>query len=136
MSSSAEENGGWVPADQVQQMIEDALARHQQTTGPVQGSASADQVQQMIEQALARQAEQYQTQLDAMAQSMRGQVVTFIPHNGGGKGTDIAETWSMYEQSLAHAADAEKVAAALAAPRTDQRAPAFAAESMFPSVHG
>lgn len=69
------------------------------------GSISVEQAQAMIDQALARQAEGFQSQINQMAASLRGNVVTFIPYHGGGHGTDIAETWSQYEQTKAQAAD-------------------------------
>ena len=129
MSNSSEESGGWIPADQVQQMIADALAQHQSAAG-APGTASSDQVQAMIDQALARQAAGYQEQLNQMAASLRGQVVTFIPEHGGGPGTEIAPTWSQWEQTKAQeAADAKAAGAASAVHET------VTSHGMFPPVH-
>src|SRR5258708_38967644 len=45
-----------------------------------------------------------QVQLDEARKAAAGAPVTFVPEHAGGPGTEIAETWSAWEQSLAHAA--------------------------------
>lgn len=105
---SVEQPSGWVTADQAAQMVADALAQHQQTAA---GSISAEQAQAMIDQALARQAEQHNAAIQQMAESLRGNVVTFTPEHGGGPGLEIAPTWSQWEQTQArNAAEAERAA--------------------------
>lgn len=101
---------GWKTDDQVQAMIDQALAKQAETYAAASsspGSISAEQAQAMIDQALARQAEAHNAALQQLADSLRGQVISLIPHNGGGPGTVIAETWSQAEQTAAHAADAQ-----------------------------
>lgn len=51
---------------------------------------------------------QQQATIEAMQQSVRGSVPTFTPEHGGGTGLDIAETWSQWEQEMAHAEAEEK----------------------------
>jgi thioredoxin-like negative regulator of GroEL len=110
---AGDQYSGWVPADQVQQMIDQALQQHASTANEAAaGSISAEQAQAMIDQALARQAEAHNSAMQALAESMRGTVATFVPRNAGGPGTEISETWSQYEQTQAHAADAAATAEA------------------------
>jgi len=46
-----------------------------------------------------------QAQLDSAHRSMAGTTPALIPYHAGGPGTEIAETWSAWEQYLAHMAD-------------------------------
>jgi len=111
----------WLTVEQAQQMATDAaqaavteaLAQHaaaQEATPS--GSITAAQAQAMIDQALARQAEAHNEAIRQMASSLRGSVVTFVPYHAGGPGTEIAETWSQWEQTLARQADDAKALAA------------------------
>lgn len=113
MSEQPQEVPGWKSDDQVadivQKAVQDALAQHS-AAGGAPGSISADQAQAMIDQALARQAEAHNAAMQQLAESMRGNVISAVPHNAGGIGTDIADTWSAFDQAQAHAADAAKLA--------------------------
>lgn len=96
----------YLTAEQAQQMVTDALAQAQEAhAATASGSITVAQAQAMIDEALARQAVSHQESIKALAASMRGSVVTFVPHNAGGPGTEIAETWSAWDQAQAHAAD-------------------------------
>lgn len=109
--STPQEVPGWVPTDQVQQMIDAAIAQYAasqpapaQHEAPTQEQIDA-QIQRAIDTALAQQAEVHNKQLEALSASLRGQVQTYVPHNAGGVGTEIHDTWSQWEQEQAHAAD-------------------------------
>lgn len=62
---------------------------------------TADQVEALINSRLADLAEGHNQQLRQLADSLRGQVITFIPDHAGGVGNEIAETWSQAEQQKA-----------------------------------
>jgi hypothetical protein len=114
---SSPEQPQWLTAEQAQQMVADALAQAQEqhaASSNSAGSITVEQAQAMIDQALARQAEAHNDAIKALGASMRGSVVTFVAHNAGGPGTEIADTWSAWDQAQAHAADeaARKEAAA------------------------
>lgn len=113
MSEQSQEVPGWKSdaqvADIVQKAVQDALAQHS-AAGEASGSISAEQAQAMIDQALTRQAEAHNAAMSQLADSLRGSVISLVPHNAGGPGTEIAETWSAFDQAQAHAADAAKLA--------------------------
>lgn len=97
----------WYTAEQMQEAISAALAQHAETQAAqqqAQGTISADQVQALIDSALAKQAEAHNAHLQALAASMRGSVASMVPEHSGGDGTEIAETWSQWEQERAYAA--------------------------------
>jgi hypothetical protein len=105
---------GWLTAEQADQMVANAvasaLAQHQ-SSQQASGSITADQVQGIVNEALARQTEAHQQELQTLMASLRGSVVTYIPEHAGGPGTEIAATWSQYEQTKAQqAAEAAKAA--------------------------
>lgn len=111
---SSPEQPVWMTAEQAQQMVTEALAQHQEAAAAgAGGTISADQVQAIVDQALARQAESHNTQLQGLMASLRGSVATFVPFHSGGNGTEIADTWSQYEQTRARAADEAALAAAV-----------------------
>ncbi len=92
---------GWVS----QQDHDAALARAQT------GALTPESVQAMIDEQLASMRAEHaqeiagiQVQLDEARKAAAGAPVTFVPEHAGGPGTEIAETWSAWEQSLAHAA--------------------------------
>lgn len=101
---------GWVPTDQVQAMIDAAVAHAMQN--PVNGGLTAEQVQQQISDALAAQKVSHDAELAALYESLRtsGQI-SYIPTHGAGPGSDVADTWSQYEQQRAYAADEARRAA-------------------------
>lgn len=115
MTDSSQAVPGWVPEGQVGQIVQEAIAAYV-ASQPQQasGSVSADDMKRTVEEALARQAEAHSKQIETLMQSMRGNVVTLTPHNSGGPGSELAETWSYAEQTAAHAADeaARKASAA------------------------
>jgi hypothetical protein len=59
-------------------------------------------IQQSVQAALAQQAQQHAEELAAVRQTL-APVLTTVPENGGGPGTQIAETWSLAEQTEANA---------------------------------
>lgn len=112
MSGPAE----YYTAEQTQQLINEAIQNalqnqaheHEQASA---GSVSASQVQAIVDEALARQADAHNAQIEALAQSLRGSVLTFIPDHAAGQGTQIEPTWSQYEQGQAkQRAEAEAAA--------------------------
>jgi hypothetical protein len=140
---SESDQGGWVSVEQAQQMAADAARaavesmqqQHTASTVGASGSISVEQAKALIAEALARQNEAHTKALQDMAASLRGNVVTFVPHNAGGPGTEIAETWSAWEQSLAIKADDEKRQAAAREAETERQQHSDALDSLFPSVH-
>jgi predicted house-cleaning NTP pyrophosphatase (Maf/HAM1 superfamily) len=106
----------WLTAEQAQQMVADALAHAAAQAAasaiPAEGTLTAAQVQAIVDEALARQAETYNTQIEQLAASMRGNIITFIPKHAGGHNTSIAETWSQLDQQRAYAADEAALLAA------------------------
>lgn len=56
-----------------------------------------------VEKALAAQDKAHQEQMQTLRESLAGggSVVTAVPGNSGGPGTDVQETWSLYDQQLA-----------------------------------
>jgi hypothetical protein len=150
--SESDSSAGWVTTEQAQQMaaeaaqqaVQQALQQHASAAAPASstGSISAEQAQAMIDQALARQAEAHNKAIADLSASLRGSVQTFIAHNGGGLGTEIAETWSAFEQAAANKADQDARDEA-AKPKEDVLAPAaytspqsLGGVPLFPSVHG
>lgn len=129
----------WMTAEQAQevarQAVADALAQHQSSSGAgVSGTITAAQARALIDEALARQAEQHQEDIKSLAASLRGSVVTYVPYNAGGPGTEIAETWGAYDQALAHAADdARRQQAAAEIKKEKDSQPTL--DSLFPSVN-
>src|SRR5260221_10365029 len=76
-----------------------------------QGALTPESVQAMIDEQLASVRAEHaqeiagiQVQLDEARKAAAGAPVTFVPEHAGGPGTEIAETWSAWEQSLAYAA--------------------------------
>jgi hypothetical protein len=55
-----------------------------------------------------------QAALDAAHRSMSGTIPALVPLHAGGPGTEIAETWSAYEQAREHALDAAELEEAAA----------------------
>jgi hypothetical protein len=105
----------WFTGEQVQEAIAEALRQHAaeqaaNASESAQGTVSVEQVQGLINAALAEQAEAHNKTLQALAASMRGSVASLVPEHSGGEGTEIAETWSAYEQGLAKAAAEAKAA--------------------------
>lgn len=77
---------------------------------------SADDVQRMIDGQLAKRDEEHQSQLDALearSDHLQAQLdaaqanavpLSSVPEHSGGNGTEIAPTWSQYDQERSHAA--------------------------------
>lgn len=109
----------WYTEDQakalIDQAVANALSQHAETQAAQQqstGSLSASQVQAIVDEALSRQAEAHNAAMQALSASMRGSVASLIPEHSGGAGTEVADTWSQYEQELSHAASEAKLRAA------------------------
>lgn len=60
-------------------------------------------VQAMIDEALTKSEEKHTEELDALRQSLTNTPSSAVPDHGGGVGTKIHDTWSMFEQELARA---------------------------------
>lgn len=89
--------------EQVQDLITRALHAHSQQSAA--GYANSDEVQRAINEALTRQQSQYEAHIAGIRAEMdtlRGAGVSeaTVPEHAGGPGTEIAETWSQYEQEL------------------------------------
>ncbi len=76
-----------------------------------QGALTPESVQAMIDEQLASVREEHaqeiagiQVQLDEARKAAAGAPVTFVPAHAGGPGTEIAETWSAWEQAQSYAA--------------------------------
>lgn len=77
---------------------------------------TAEQLADFVRAELAKERESHQkemdsvkAQLDAMAASIAGTVPTLIREHGAGLGTAIHDTWSQFEQDMAHQhAEAER----------------------------
>lgn len=65
-----------------------------------QESFTQADVQAMIEAALAKSEEKHAEDLDALRQSLTNTPTSAVPEHGGGVGTKIHQTWSMFEQEL------------------------------------
>jgi len=79
----------WVSADDVQKMIDAQLDK-----------VRSDHEAQIAE--LSAKSDQLQAQLDAARAS--AVPITSVPEHSGGPGTEIAPTWSQYEQEKSRAA--------------------------------
>jgi hypothetical protein len=105
--SSPAQVPGWVPEEQVQQMIDAAIAQYASSNpAPAASGITQEQIDAQIRAALDAQAETHSKQIESLIASLRGNVVTLIPEHSGGKGTEIAPTWSQYEQEQARKAAA------------------------------
>jgi hypothetical protein len=135
--SESDSSAGWVTTEQAQQMaaeaaqqaVQQALQQHASAAAPASSTGSIS-------------AEAHNKAIADLSASLRGSVQTFIAHNGGGLGTEIAETWSAFEQAAANKADQDARDEA-AKPKEDVLAPAaytspqsLGGVPLFPSVHG
>jgi hypothetical protein len=82
------------------------------TPKPDATPASIDvaQVRALIADALAAQQEKHDTEtaglkatVEALQRSMAGTIPVLVREHGGGVGTNVEQTWSLYEQEVAHA---------------------------------
>lgn len=93
----------WVTAEEAQAREDAARAESASSqTGPTQEQIDA-QINDAINRALEQQNAKHQEEMDRLLASMRGSVITLVPDHSAGPGTEVAETWSQFEQEQSRA---------------------------------
>jgi hypothetical protein len=135
----AENETQWLSAEQAQEMVSQAVnSALEQHSVNSSASVTSEQIQEQISKALATQDEKHAKEIARLMESIRGNVLTFIAEHGGGPGTEIADTWSQFEQHRAYLADeADRALSTRTATEKDPPAETRGyrdSETLFPAV--